>query len=69
MVAESQRVNQVTLVGGKEEKKFLLLQSISHATTLMCNTAAFKGQVLCDSYNIHWKMKFYYEPLMFLKLY
>lgn len=40
-MAESQIVNQVTLVGGKEEKKFLLLQSISYTTTLMFNATAF----------------------------
>lgn len=30
---------------------------------------AFKCQVLHDSYSIHWKMKFYQEPLVLLKLY
>lgn len=32
VMAESQVVNQVTLVGGKEERKLLLLQSISYST-------------------------------------
>lgn len=41
VMAESQIVNQVTLVGGKQEKKFLLLQSISYTTTLMFNATAF----------------------------
>lgn len=69
-MAESQIVNQVTLMGGKEEgKKFLLLQSVSQAAALVCNTTAFKQQVLHGSYNIHWKMEFYQEPLMLLKLY
>lgn len=70
VMAESQIVNQVTLMGGKEEgKKFLLLQSVSQAAALVCNTTAFKQQVLHGSYNIHWKMEFYQEPLMLLKLY